>query len=165
MPFLYHSLIFFCFGLMLLACSPKKNEHQAQNGKKLNKNISSVNLDCYNCGMPTQDFKNWNVDLKTAREEIHFCSPRCFFIVNTNPQQQPKNIQEILVKDYYKNTPIVAQKAFYVVGSDVSGPMGSDFVPHQNKESAEEFLREHKGKEVLEFSQINAEIVKTLLKK
>ena len=62
-----------------------------------------------------------------------------------------KIIADIYVTDYYSLTPIKAQKAFFVVGSNVYGPMGREIIPFARKEEAEEFMRDHEGKWLLTF--------------
>ena len=47
-------------------------------------------------------------------------------------------------------------------GSDVLGPMGHELVPLASRQEAEEFMADHKGKRVLTFDQVSAEILKAL---
>jgi nitrous oxide reductase accessory protein NosL len=44
-----------------------------------------------------------------------------------------------------------------VIGSDVLGPMGHEFVPLASRADAEEFMRDHKGSRVLGFGDVTAE--------
>lgn len=64
----------------------------------------------------------------------------------------------IWVTDYYNLQPVDAKSALYVIGSDVLGPMGHEFVPLENLADAEEFLKEHKGKRILRFDQITKDL-------
>jgi len=66
---------------------------------------------------------------------------------------------KLLVSDYYTQEAIDGKKAFYVIGSDVYGPMGHEFIPFETRKSAETFLKDHKGTAVLEFSRITESIV------
>ena len=50
-----------------------------------------------------------------------------------------------------------ARKVFFVLGSDVYGPMGVELVPLASEKAAKEFMKDHKGKRVLKFNEINAE--------
>jgi copper chaperone NosL len=74
------------------------------------------------------------------------------------PGHKAENIQTIAVTEYYGLLRIDARKAYYVIGSDVLGPMGHELVPLQTKEDAEEFLRDHAGKRILTFDQVSAEL-------
>lgn len=64
----------------------------------------------------------------------------------------------VWVTDYYNLQLIDAKTALYVIGSDVLGPMGHEFVPLANQADAEEFLKEHKGKRILRFDQITKDM-------
>jgi nitrous oxide reductase accessory protein NosL len=55
-----------------------------------------------------------------------------------------------------------AREAWFVVGSDVLGPMGHELVPFARREEAEEFLRDHRGASVLRFDDVNARILEAL---
>lgn len=68
----------------------------------------------------------------------------------------------VRVKDYYSQRWIDGRQAFYVVGSDVYGPMGHELVPFADRSHAETFLKDHKGKEILLFEGITAELVDSL---
>jgi copper chaperone NosL len=72
------------------------------------------------------------------------------------------DIASIYVTDYYHLTLIDGYKAYYVIGSDIYGPMGRELVPFEKAEDAKEFLKDHKGTTCLEFEQINSAIVKSL---
>ncbi len=64
----------------------------------------------------------------------------------------------IWVTEYYNLQPIDAKTALYVVGSDVLGPMGHEFVPLANMADAEDFMKEHKGKRILRFDQVTKDL-------
>ncbi|WP_457597696.1 nitrous oxide reductase accessory protein NosL [Hydrogenimonas sp.] len=70
-----------------------------------------------------------------------------------------EHIKKMVVRDYYTLKPVWAKRAWYVVGSDVYGPMGNELVPFASKEAAENFLRDHHGKRVLSFEQISEALV------
>lgn len=65
----------------------------------------------------------------------------------------------ILVSDYYTGEAMDGKKAFYVVGSDVMGPMGKEFVPFKTFKSAQTFMKDHKGLQIVEFSKIEEALV------
>ncbi|WP_300369254.1 nitrous oxide reductase accessory protein NosL [Hydrogenimonas sp.] len=69
------------------------------------------------------------------------------------------HIKKIVVRDYYTLKPVWAKTAYYVVGSDVYGPMGNELIPFKTKEAAENFLRDHHGQKILRFDQITKELV------
>jgi len=65
----------------------------------------------------------------------------------------------LLVSDYYTGDVIDGKSAFYVIGSDVNGPMGKEFVPFSTLKSAQTFLKDHKGTQIVEFSKIDEPLV------
>ena len=66
-------------------------------------------------------------------------------------------IARIWVTEYYGLTRVDARTAFYVVGSDVLGPMGHELVPLSSREEAEEFLSDHKGRRILRFDDVTVD--------
>lgn len=67
-----------------------------------------------------------------------------------------------LVKDYYTLAPVDGKKAFYVIGSDTTGPMGTEFIPFAAKEAAEAFSKDHHGKKILSFTMITPDLVESM---
>ncbi|BDY12427.1 nitrous oxide reductase accessory protein NosL [Hydrogenimonas cancrithermarum] len=70
-----------------------------------------------------------------------------------------KHIKKIVVRDYYTLKPVWAKAAWYVVGSDVYGPMGNELIPFKTKAAAENFMRDHHGRKILRFDEITKELV------
>jgi nitrous oxide reductase accessory protein NosL len=68
------------------------------------------------------------------------------------------DVAEVYVTDYYTLEPIDARPAFYVVGSDVYGPMGKELIPFARRADAEEFLRDHGGRTILVFGEVEPEL-------
>lgn len=69
------------------------------------------------------------------------------------------DISKILVTDYYSQKAIDATTAFYVIGSDVYGPMGNELIPFKNKSDAKTFYMDHKGIKITSFKDITKEEV------
>ena len=65
-----------------------------------------------------------------------------------------ENITKILVTDYYSQKAIDARTAYYVIGSDVYGPMGDELIPFKNESDAKTFYMDHKAKKVVQFKDI-----------
>jgi len=66
----------------------------------------------------------------------------------------PKNIDKILVTDYYSQKPIDGKRAFYVMGSDITGPMGNELIPFKQESDAKTFMSDHHGKKIASFEKI-----------
>jgi copper chaperone NosL len=68
----------------------------------------------------------------------------------------------LTVKEYYSLTPLDARAAFFVIGSDVYGPMGSELIPFKTEKEAKSFKLDHKGTRILRFNDITRQAVKSL---
>ena len=64
------------------------------------------------------------------------------------------NIAKMLVTDYYTQKAFDARDAYFVIGSNIYGPMGNELIPFSTKQEAENFKKEHEGKKILKFSEI-----------
>lgn len=78
------------------------------------------------------------------------------------PGKNEKEIAAAYVRDYYSLTPVDATKAYYVIGSDVYGPMGRELIPFRAEKEALEFLKDHHGKRIVRFQTVTPEILKEL---
>ncbi len=85
-----------------------------------------------------------------------------FNIKKYNPMRDKENIVAIYVKDYYSLNLIDGLRAYYVMGSNIYGPMGNELIPFGKESDAKEFMKDHKGKSVLRFHDVKYETVKAL---
>jgi copper chaperone NosL len=85
-----------------------------------------------------------------------------FDLPKYNPAKTTADIGLIMVSDYYKLTLIDGHKAWYIIGSDVYGPMGKELIPFQDEAAAKEFKVDHKGTAILVFKDITPEVIKPL---
>jgi len=53
----------------------------------------------------------------------------------------------------------VTRQAWYVIGSDVLGPMGHELVPFETREDADAFLHDHAAKRILPFGDVTQELL------
>jgi copper chaperone NosL len=79
-----------------------------------------------------------------------------------NPAKKPGEIARVYVTDYYDLAPIDGLEAFYVIGSDVYGPMGRELIPFKKEADARGFMKDHKGRALLRFKEVTAEVLKGL---
>ena len=79
-----------------------------------------------------------------------------------HPSRKQSDIDSIYVTDYYGLTSIDGFAAFYVVGSDIYGPMGRELIPFEKEADAREFMRDHKGNRVLKLISVTPDIIKNL---
>jgi copper chaperone NosL len=85
-----------------------------------------------------------------------------FNLATYNPAKKAGDIASISVTDYYSLKLIDANTAYYVVGSDVYGPMGRELIPFLEEKAAKEFLKDHNGKSILQFQDIKPELLGSL---
>jgi copper chaperone NosL len=72
-------------------------------------------------------------------------------------EYDPKNreIENVFFKDYIKNEWISADDTLFVVGTEIMGPMGIDFLPVGNKNDAKQLNTLEKGSVIVSFADIN----------
>ena len=85
-----------------------------------------------------------------------------FDIKKYSPEKSQKDIAAIYVTEYYEMKLIKAEDAFFVIGSDVYGPMGHELIPFASKADAELFKKDHGGTRILEFKGIKPAVIKKL---
>jgi len=123
---------------------------------------------CPACGMFTVMFASWNakITFKDSSQAV-FDGAKCMFkyyldVKKYDPSRSRDDITQVSVKDYYSKEDIDARQAFYVVWSDVYGPMGHEPIPFGTEADAKKFLKEHKGKQVLRFGEITTALITSL---
>lgn len=123
---------------------------------------------CPVCGMFVAKYPDWvaEVVFKDGSYAV-FDGPKDLFkfIVNLKsyaPGREQNEIDAVFVSDYYAVRPIDGRKAFYVLGSDVFGPMGRELVPFEKEADAREFLKDHQGKRILSFGEVTPAIIEVL---
>ncbi len=123
---------------------------------------------CPVCGMFVAKYPNWvtKIQYEDSEKTNFFDGVKDMMVLYFNPERYmapPREaIKNIYVKDYYSLSWLSAQDAFYVVGSDVYGPMGHELIPFETKEAAESFFKDHHGKEILTFDEITSELIDSL---
>ena len=75
---------------------------------------------------------------------------------------QNHSFKRAYVSDYYSGQAIDATKAYYVLGSDVMGPMGKELIPFSNLDDAKSFMQAHRAKAILEWKDITKDVLKEL---
>jgi hypothetical protein len=78
------------------------------------------------------------------------------------PGGTPGDVVAVAVTEYYGLKRIDGREAWYVVGSDVLGPMGHELVPLASAEEAAEFARDHAGRRTLRFLEVDQALLERL---
>ena len=123
---------------------------------------------CPVCGMFVAKYPDWIAEVRLAdggyavfdgaKDLFKFLSAPGRYL----PGRSAADVREIWVTDYYALRPVEGRAAFFVLGSEVLGPMGRELVPFASREEAEEFLRDHHGTSVLRFDDVNARVLEAL---
>jgi len=120
---------------------------------------------CPVCGMLVSKYPNWVATALYKDGHAHYFdgAKDLFKYLHEYPKYAPGHRKEDLaglyVTEFYGLAKVDARKALYVIGADVLGPMGHELVPLETRADAEEFLKDHKGRRILGFEQVTAEIV------
>jgi len=118
---------------------------------------------CPVCGMFVAKYKTWIAEVVFSDGSYAaFDGPKDMFkyYLNLNkygPSKKLSDVSAVYVTEYYSATLMDAKKMFYVIGSDVYGPMGNELIPAASEEKAREFMRDHKGKEIRKFHEVTME--------
>jgi nitrous oxide reductase accessory protein NosL len=78
------------------------------------------------------------------------------------PGRTAADIARLYVTDYYSLTLVDGRGAWYVIGSDILGPMGRELIPVAAEKEARQFMADHKGKRLLRFAEVTADVLKGL---
>jgi nitrous oxide reductase accessory protein NosL len=119
---------------------------------------------CPVCGMFVAKYPEWIATVLYADGHAHhFDGAKDLFkylfdLPRWAPGHQAEQIVASVVTEYYGLTRIPARSAWYVIGSDVLGPMGHELVPLASAEEADEFMRDHAGRRILRFEEVTPEL-------
>jgi len=115
---------------------------------------------CPVCGMFVAKYTHWlaEVVFKDGTYAV-FDGPKDMFKYYLNLQKyaaskRTDDITGIYVTEYYSTKLLDAKKLFFVIGSDVYGPMGDELVPLSSEADAREFMRDHKGTRIVKFQEV-----------
>jgi len=123
---------------------------------------------CPVCGMFVAKYPEWIATvLYRDGHAHHFDGAKDLFkylldLPRWAPGHQAENISTIGVTEYYGLSRIDAHAAWYVIGSDVYGPMGHELIPLATEGDAKAFLEEHAGKRILRFDDVHMDLLKGL---
>ena len=123
---------------------------------------------CPVCGMFVAKYPDWTSTVRFRDGAIlYYDGPKDMFshyfdTARYTPGKRQTDIVALAVKEYYSLATIDARAAFFVSGSDVYGPMGSELVPFKTEKDAASFKLDHRGKRVLRFNEITRQTIQSL---
>ena len=123
---------------------------------------------CPVCGMFVAKYPYWIASLRFRDGHVeHFDGAKDLWkylldLGHWAPGRKAEEIEVVGVTAYYEGARVAAAAAWYVIGSDVYGPMGHELVPHASEADAKEFLADHKGRRVLRAAEIGLPLLAAL---
>lgn len=123
---------------------------------------------CPVCGMFVSKYPDFlaQIDLEEGTS-LFFDGPKDMFkfyqdIRRYLPAKAERKIKEIFVTDYYEVKAIDAKNAWYVIGSDILGPMGRELIPFRTEKDALEFMKDHHGRRIVRFNEVTPALINEL---
>lgn len=119
---------------------------------------------CPVCGMFVYKYPRWAALIEYEKSKLYFDGVKDLMKFYFNPQawgeyDPSEKIRNIAVRDYYTQKSVDAKEAYFVLGSDVYGPMGNELIPFAAQEDAKHFYMDHKAKAIYRFNELTSEIV------
>jgi len=115
---------------------------------------------CGVCGMFVGEHPAWIAEIVFKDNSYAvFDGAKCmlkyyFDVAKYNSSKTKADIAELFVTEYYTTQLMPVQEVHFILGSDVLGPMGHEFVPVRGADAAQGFMKDHKGKTMLRFGEI-----------
>ena len=120
---------------------------------------------CPVCGMFVSKYPAWlaTVVYKDGHAH-HFDGAKDLFkylldMPKWAPGHKAEDIEVIGVTEYYTMEMIDAKEAYYVIGSEVYGPMGHELIPLVSEEDAKEYMQDHKGVKIMRFDEVKYKLL------
>jgi nitrous oxide reductase accessory protein NosL len=119
---------------------------------------------CPVCGMPPGvDPKTVAVIMYKDGKHAKFHGPKHMFTYYFNmgkysQKYKQRDVAGMYVTEFYSLKNIKAQKAYFVIGSEIQGQTGEEIIPLNDINSAETFIKDHGGK-ILKFDEVTPEVI------
>ncbi len=121
---------------------------------------------CPVCGMFVAKYPDWLTQVRLSNGMVKFFDGvkdmMAFTLSPASFGAPGQAAREIWVKDYYTLAWLDGRSAWYVIGSDIYGPMGHEFIPFASAAAAENFRKDHKGTKVIRFGEITEPLVQSM---
>jgi nitrous oxide reductase accessory protein NosL len=115
---------------------------------------------CPVCGMfPAKRPKHAAAMVLKDGRTFYFCSNGCLLRTWRDCDRRlrvpAESIGRMVVQDYFSGAPLDADKAWWVAGSDVVGPMGPALVALRSEQEVTQFRKRHGGRQAFQLSQMD----------
>ncbi len=108
------------------------------------------------------------IELQNGKK-VFFSSPKSLFEFYFQPGKwydvgvkSEDDFKDILVTDFETLKPVKAKGAFFVYGTNVTGPAGDDLVAFDSYAAAEEFSKKHNGKRIMGFRDVSDALIRLI---
>lgn len=141
------------------------NKEMIQQTQNLSKIEVPTDSKCPVCGMFVAKYPKWAAHIVVKEGHNHyFDGVKDMMKFYFEPQKYHHNHAKedfisVLVSDYYTLEKIEAKDAFFVVGSNIYGPMGHELIPFKSEKDARSFSTSHNGKKIYRFDALTLDIV------
>lgn len=92
--------------------------------------------------------------------EVLFDSVKCMF----RWLGQHTDARDAWTTEHLSRSERPARDLFYVMGTDIDGPMGADLVPVDTREHAEQIRTTHHGTQILAFAEVTSSVLDELFR-
>jgi len=132
-------------------------------------NIPDAKERCPVCGMFVAKYPLWLATLTVESNKLlYFDGVKDMMAYYFTPVDYgapaDQIVSKIEVKDYYSQKWIDGKAAWFVLGSDMLGPMGHELIPFSSEAAAKNFLKDHHGTEIMLFTDITADRISSMRK-
>jgi nitrous oxide reductase accessory protein NosL len=120
---------------------------------------------CPVCGMFVYKYPKWSAKIELNGKEYFFDGVKDmmkFYLFDGDFPFDRTQVSSIVVSDFYTLEAVDAKNAWYVVGSDLYGPMGNELIPFKDKNSSIYFSQDHNGEKIVKFEEITPQMVMAL---
>jgi copper chaperone NosL len=121
---------------------------------------------CPVCGMFVAKYPEWIAAARLPDGSwLYFDGAKDGFAFIRNPGKYRPRAgapTAVFVRDYYRLEWVDAHQAWFVLGSNVLGPMGAELVPFATETGARTFLKDHAGSKLLRFGDVDETVLKGL---
>jgi len=124
-----------------------------------------TNAKCPVCGMFVHKYPKWAGMIVVSGEKFYFDGVKDmmkYYIFDVDFPYSRNSIESILVTNFYTLESIDAKSAYYVIGSNMYGPMGNELIPFTTQKEAKNFMLDHKGEKIVRFGDITPKMVMAL---
>ena len=148
------------------AASGSKSEGSSQAAVEQPRVIPE-NVSCGKCGMYPAKYPRWQSEIIFKDGSMTpFDGCKCMFnflfaMGEYDKMHSSDDVTVAWVKDFNSGSWINAEDAYYVVGSNMMGPMGKELIPFADQDAAVKFHQEQGG-DMMKYAEISPDILKSL---